>query len=150
MPRPIQILYATVSGNAEQLAGLTAARLQAAGLAAKVANIADFPVARLADADTALLIASTWGYGEPPPDAEEFCAALQSPKKPSLPNLRYAVLALGSRSYTEFCWCGRMIDDGLAGCGARRLLPRVECDTKYIADFEAWIDALMKLPLTVR
>ncbi|MBI2517149.1 MAG: flavodoxin domain-containing protein [Opitutae bacterium] len=150
MARPIQILYATVSGNAEQLAGLAAARLQAAGYPSAVANIAEFPVSRLGGSDVALLIVSTWGYGEPPPDAEAFCAALQAENPPKLPLLRYAVLALGSRSYTEFCWCGRRIDEGLAGCGARRLLPRVECDTKYLADFEAWIDALLKiLPKTV-
>lgn len=145
MGRPIQILYATVSGNAEQLAGLTAARLQAVGHVATVANMADFPAARLAETEIVLLIASTWGQGEPPPDAEGFCAAIQSDRRPVLPALRYAVLALGSRSYTEFCWCGRLLDEHLAHCGARRLLPRVECDTKYLPDFEGWLGALLKI-----
>lgn len=143
MARPLQILYATVSGNAEQLAGLAAGRLRAAGHAATMANVADFPAVRLSEVAVALLIVSTWGYGEPPPDAEEFCATIHPPTEVSLPNLRYAVLALGSRSYTEFCWCGRRIDEDLEKCGARRLLPRVECDTKYMADFEGWMRALL-------
>lgn len=144
MPRPILILYATASGNAEQLAGEAAERLQAAGYAPVVANVADVPVADLAGVGLALLIASTWGHGKPPPDAEEFCAELHASGQLDLANLSYAVLALGSRSYAEFCWCGRRLDEDLARCGARRLLPRVECDTKYKADFDGWLAALLK------
>jgi sulfite reductase (NADPH) flavoprotein alpha-component len=145
MARSVLILYATASGNAGQLAEVAAERLQAVGYAPVVVNVADFSVVDLAGVATALVIASTWGHGRPPPDAEEFCAALHAPGKPNLAGLSYAVLALGSRSYPEFCWCGRMIDEDLARHGARRLLPRVECDTKYKTDFEGWMGALAKV-----
>jgi len=138
----IAILYATVSGNAESLAQATAERLAAAGRRSVVENMADFPAARLREFDTALLIASTWGEGAPPPDAADFCAALRRHEALRLPQLRYAVFALGSSSYADFCGCGRRIDEDLAGCGAVRLLPRVESDTKFKAAFEKWLQAV--------
>ena len=55
-------------------------------------------------------------------------------------DLRYAVLALGSSMYPAFCACGREIDARLAVHGARRLFPRVDADTKYVADFRRWLD----------
>lgn len=139
MSSTVLILYASVSGTAEELAAFTALTLRAAGLAAEVANVADFPAASLAEFDTVLLIASTWGEGEAPPDAEVFAAALGKLPAGSLPQLRYAVLALGSRAYPEFCAFGRRLDEDLAQCGAQRLRPRVECDTKLKADFERWL-----------
>lgn len=143
MSASVLVLYATASGNAETLAHAAAARLQSCGLAAQVVNVVDFPVSRLAGAGAALIIASTWGEGEPPPDAVEFCAALADPERLRLDGLAYAVLALGSSAYRDFCGCGRRIDEQLARCGARRLLPRVECDTKYKTAFETWIDRVL-------
>lgn len=135
---PVLVLYATVSGNAEELASATATELHARGRACVVENAADFPAARLREFDVALVIASTWGDGEPPPDTAAFCAALAAPEL-RLESLRYAVLALGSSSYHNFCAGGRLIDERLAARGARRLLPRRDCDTKFKADFQEWL-----------
>ena len=145
MSPAVLILYASVSGNAEMLATHAGQRLRAAGLGVEVANVADFPVVRLAEARTLLVIASTWGEGASPPEAEGFCAALGAGEAGRLPELRYAVLALGSRAYPDFCGCGRRIDEDLEKCGARRLLPRVDCDTKYKTDFARWLAALLPL-----
>ncbi len=146
-PRSIAVLYATVSGNAEQLAQLAATRLAGHGFQVLVSNVADFPAARLTELDTVLVIASTWGEGEPPPDAAAFCAALEHQDALRLPHLHYAVLALGSSSYPDFCRCGRQIDEDLARCGARRLLPRIDCDTKFKSVFDRWLDDV-RLALT--
>ncbi len=144
MPVPVTLLYATVSGNAEQLATVAAERLRAAGHAVQVDNVAAFPAVRLRETDTVLIIASTWGEGEPPPEAAGFCTALRAHDRLRLGHLRYAVLALGSSTYRDFCGCGRRIDEDLAACGATRLLARVECDTKYRAKFEAWLTDVLE------
>lgn len=144
MPVPVTLLYATVSGNAEQLATVAAERLRAAGHAVQVDDVAAFPAARLRETDTVLIIASTWGEGEPPPEAAGFCTALRAHDRLRLGHLRYAVLALGSSTYRDFCGCGRRIDEDLAACGATRLLARVECDTKYRAKFEAWLTDVLE------
>jgi len=139
MRLPLKLLYATASGNAEMLAEAAAERLRAAGFAVQVSNVADFPAVRLREVDTVLFIASTWGEGEPPPDAVEFCTAVGSHATLRLGHLRYAVLALGSSGYTDFCGCGRRLDENLAACGAQRLVPRVDCGTKFKASFERWL-----------
>jgi len=138
MSAPVAVLYATVSGNAEELAHAVAQTLGGRGRDGVVANLADFPAARLGECDVALFIVSTWGAGEAPPDAADFFAALSAPAL-RLDGLRYAVLALGSSSYRDFCAAGRILDVRLAERGARRLLPRRDCDTKFKADFQEWL-----------
>lgn len=142
MRPPLPILYATVSGNAEELAGWAAARLTAPQREARAVNLAGFPLARLREAPLALFVISTWGDGEPPPDAADFFAALRGASAGELAGLRYAVFALGSSMYPAFCASGRELDDRLAGAGAQRLLPRAEADTKYQADFQRWLDSV--------
>jgi len=135
----VAILYATVSGNAEALAHEAGRRLEQAGLRSMVENMADFPPARLQEFDHALLMASTWGEGAPPPDAAAFCAAWHEPAAPRLPRLHYAVFALGSANYRNFCGCGRQLDEDLARVGAIRLLPCMAADAKFKQPFEKWL-----------
>lgn len=135
---PVAILYATVSGNAEELARATEQAWRAQGRACVAANVADFPAARLRECDVAVVIASTWGDGAPPPEAEKFWAAVADPAL-DLAQLQYAVLALGSSAYPDFCAAGRRLDEQLAARGARRLVERVDCDTKFAADFKDWL-----------
>lgn len=138
MSAPIAVLYATVSGNAEELAHAAAGELTANGRSCVVANLAEFSTARLAEFGATLFIVSTWGEGEAPPEAADFFAAV-SESALRLEGLRYAVLALGSSSYRDFCAAGRTLDARLAERGARRLLPRRDCDTKFKADFKEWL-----------
>lgn len=142
MPHPsIAILFATMSGNAETLAGLTASRLTRFGLHIEPLNCADPAAAGLLEQlDIAILIASTWGDGQPPIDAREFFRAVTAPEAQPLPGLSYAVLALGNKTYTDFCACGRGLDEALARRGATRLIERVDCDQWLRAPFEAWLD----------
>jgi sulfite reductase alpha subunit-like flavoprotein len=135
----VAILYATVSGNAEALAHWAGQRLEQAGIRSEVENMAEFPPVRLQEFDQALFIASTWGEGAPPPDAAGFCAAWQKPDAPRLPQLHYAVFALGSANYRNFCGCGRQLDADLARCGASRLLPCTASDTKFKDAFAQWL-----------
>ncbi|MBV9756071.1 MAG: flavodoxin domain-containing protein [Alphaproteobacteria bacterium] len=141
---PLTILYATESGNAETLAA--SARKEAArlGFAAKVVDMADTTPAELARAGNLLVIASTWGEGDPPQRAEEFFTALLADDAPRFADLRYAVLALGDRAYARFCETGRRIDERLAELGAARAAPRVECDLDYEAAASAWIGSTLR------
>lgn len=136
------VLYATVSGNAEELARAAAETLREDGLAPVVRNVADVPIAALAAGDVVLVVASTWGDGAPPPDAAAFAAELASAPSGALARLRYAVLALGSSSYPGFCAFGRRLDAAFARLGARPLTPRVECDTRFKDGYERWLAAV--------
>jgi sulfite reductase (NADPH) flavoprotein alpha-component len=136
----LTILYATESGNAEALAG--AARKSAArlGFAARTVDMADTTPAEIARAENLLILASTWGEGDPPERATDFMRALLAEDAPRFDKTRFAVLALGDRAYVNFCQTGRQIDERLAALGGRRVTDRIECDLDYDADAAAWLD----------
>ena len=134
-PPLITLLYATVSKNAEQLALIARDRLRNAGGEAEAFNVAVFPAARLRDVDTVLIFTSSWGAGAPPPDAVEFCHALDCLQL-NLEHLEFAVFEHGAR--TNGNSCGRRIDAALHARGATRLMPPLECGLSSMAPFEAW------------
>jgi sulfite reductase (NADPH) flavoprotein alpha-component len=131
-----------MSGNAETLAGLTASRLSRFGIHVEPENCADVDASTLAQLDVVIFIVSTWGDGQPPIDAREFCRAVTAPDAPLLPQLKYAVLALGNRTYPDFCAFGRNLDEALARRGASRILDRVECDQWLRVPFDEWLEQI--------
>ena len=141
---PLTILYATESGNAEALAASARKEAMRLGFAAKVVDMADTTPGEIARAGNLLVIASTWGEGDPPQRAEAFLAALMADDAPRFADLRYGVLALGDRAYARFCETGRRIDERFAELGATRAVPRVECDLDYEAPASAWVGSTLR------
>lgn len=136
----VTILYGTQSGNCDGLAKRLAARLAAAGHAARVLDMLDCRKADLEQAARLLVIVSTHGDGDPPERAAPLFELLAGRKAPRLPHVQYAVLALGDRSYEHFCAAGRTIDARLEQLGAQRLRPCEECDVDFDAPAAAWMD----------
>ncbi len=140
---PLTILYATESGNSEALAGAARKAAQRLGFAAKLLDMADTTPAQVAKAGPLLVIASTWGEGDPPQRAEAFYTALLGADAPAFAGVRFAVLALGDRAYVNFCETGRRIDARLAELGAERVASLVECDLDYAAPARAWTETVL-------
>ena len=141
---PLTILFATKSGNAEALADAARKAASKLGFAARVLDMADATPAQLATAQNVLIIASTWGEGDPPQRAVDFHAALMADNAPRLEGLRYAVLALGDRAYAKFCETGRVFDERFAALGATRVAERIECDLDFEAQAATWIDGSLE------
>jgi sulfite reductase (NADPH) flavoprotein alpha-component len=136
---PLTILFGTESGNAEALADVARKAAGKLGFAARVLDMADATPAQVAGAQNLLVIASTWGEGDPPQRAVDFHAALMADDAPRFDGLRYAVLALGDRAYARFCETGRMFDERFATLGAERVADRIECDLDYETPANEWI-----------
>ena len=117
------------------------------GIAAKTLDMADAMPEQVARAGNLLVIASTWGDGDPPQRAEPFYAALMSDTAPRFADVRFAVLALGDRAYAKFynfCETGKRIDERLAQLGGQRIAPRVDCDIDYEKPAKKWIETSLR------
>src|SRR3546814_322381 len=106
-------------------------------------DMGSFKVRELKTIKKLLVIVSTHGLGDPPPEAEEFHAFLHSSKAPELKHIDYSVLALGDSSYTEFCLAGIQFDEILEKLGANRITKRVECDVDYEDGHAAWLQKVI-------
>ncbi len=141
---PVLVAYASQTGQAERLALHAAGVLQGAGIPVAVRAVADLAPGDLAHAGRALFIASSYGEGEPPDSARRFARAIDEAGV-ALPDLQYAVLALGDRVYAQFCGYGHALDRRLAALGGRRLFPVIEVDNGDAAALGRWSQALAEL-----
>src|ERR1700710_1941600 len=122
---PLTILFGTESGNAEALAAQVRKAAAKLGFAPKVVDMADFTPEQAAATENLLIIASTWGEGDPPQRAVDFYEALLADDAPRFEKTRFAVLALGDRAYAQYCEIGRKIDERLAALGGARITDRI-------------------------
>jgi len=141
----ITILYGSHTGNGKKIAEQAAAAAVTRGLAAEVRDMNDYPPRQLAQEQNLLVVVSTHGEGDPPISAEELHQFISGPRAPKLPKLRYAVLALGDKSYLHYCQTGKDFDQKLAELGATRLFDRVDVDVAFKAPAEQWIAAALDM-----
>ena len=134
--------YASQSGSAEHLARQSATQLQRAGFDVQVAAMNNINAAMLRQQQRALFIVSTYGEGEPPDNASQFFQQSTQFQDP-LTHLHYAVLALGDRSYQQFCAFGHWLHHWLQQRQATALHPTIELDSTVHADsMQQWQNLL--------
>ena len=135
---PLLVLYASEGGNAEGVAAKLASTAKRQGFKATLKDVADTSPAEVAKARNLLVVASTWGEGDPPARAVLFMNDLLGEGAPRFDGVRYAVLALGDRAYANFCATGREIDRRLEALGGERALDVVEVDLDFAKPAAAW------------
>jgi sulfite reductase (NADPH) flavoprotein alpha-component len=141
---PLTVLYATESGNSEKLAGDVAKAARKLGFKPSLVDMADLDFASLKDVKRLIVIAATWGEGEPPARATHAYKTLMSDAAPRLEGVEFGVLALGDTAYVEFCAIGKALDARLEALGAKRVADRVDCDLDFAAPAEKWIAETLK------
>lgn len=132
------ILYGTQTGTAEDLAEELKEAFETEHINCGCENVFDVDFSLLDEIKHLFVIISTWGDGEPPDDAEDFCAQLESIEENRLQGLEYSVFALGDTGYELFCECGKMVDRQLQHAGATPIIKRVDCDIDIEEPFEQW------------
>jgi sulfite reductase (NADPH) flavoprotein alpha-component len=141
---PLTIVYASESGNSEKLAGDLAKAARKNGLKPTIIDMAELDLSALASAKRLVVIAATWGEGEPPGRTVRAYNELMSEGAPRLDGVEFGVLALGDTAYAEFCAIGGKIDDRLAALGGKRIIDRVDCDLDFAEPAARWIGDAVK------
>jgi sulfite reductase (NADPH) flavoprotein alpha-component len=142
----LTIISASHTGNGRKICEKLLAAVQAIGVQARMIKAGDYQPREIAKEKLLYVVISTHGDGDPPDEARGLYEFLGTKRAPQLPELQYSVLALGDTSYPKFCEAGRVIDERLAKLGAKRLLPRVECDVDFEKLAKSWSeDALARV-----
>ena len=143
----LTILYGSQSGTCEALAKDLRKRAAAQGFNAAVAELDSTAPTALSETRHLLVVAATFGEGEPTDNARGFHAALMDPDAPQLPaTLNFAVLGLGDSSYAGFNQAARDIDARLGALGATRAAEAAFCDVGYEEDYAAWTAGVFAAP----
>jgi sulfite reductase (NADPH) flavoprotein alpha-component len=141
--RTLTILHGGETGNSVGIARAFAASASERGLNATVADLAHYKPRQLKAEQDVILVVATHGEGDPPQPAMDFFEFVEGPKAAKLPDLRFAVLALGDSSYEHYCEAGKRLDRRFAELGATRIAERVDCDVDYDEPAAAWSAALL-------
>jgi sulfite reductase (NADPH) flavoprotein alpha-component len=143
----LTVLYGSQTGNAKRLAEQLVERAASAGLDVRLLRADAYPLRELKKERLLYVVISTHSTGddvEPPDDSRDFVEHLEGRRAPKLPDLSYAVLALGDTSYPDFCGIGRNIDERFAELGATRLFTRGDADVDIETVAEPWLDEAIK------
>jgi len=136
----LTIISASHTGNGRKISEKLLAAVQALGVQARMVKAGDYQPREIAKEKLLYVVISTHGDGDPPDEARALYEFLGTKRAPQLPELQYSVLSLGDSSYPKFCEAGRVVDERLAKLGAKRLLPRVDCDVDFEKLAQTWAD----------
>ncbi|HEX9232518.1 MAG TPA: flavodoxin domain-containing protein [Blattabacteriaceae bacterium] len=139
----ITLAYGSESGNSKKLAIEFSSKIKSSGFQVKLTNLDNYRVSDFEKETYFFVIISTYGDGEPPDSAKDFFNLLLNKKSPELHHIKYAVLALGDRSYTLFCKAGEDLDSHLESLGAQRYLPLKKCDVDFYEEAKEWMVTLL-------
>lgn len=142
--RDVAVLFASQTGTSERLAKKIAKELKLKGHTARLVSLDGYAPEALATERYALILASTYGEGDPPDGARTFFERLADTAVPRMERLTYSVLALGDSHYEHFCKFGVDLDERLTALGATRLAATVTCDVDVDEPFEAWKTELLQ------
>jgi flavodoxin len=137
----IEIIVGSVYGNAQNVAEHAEQFLISAG---HQVNVHTDPDIDLLKEDAAfLVITSTTGMGDVPPNLELFFADVQA-DLPSLQGKKYAIAALGDSSYCEsYCGAGKQFAELFAQLQGEEITPMLELDSMETftpeEDVVAWL-----------
>ncbi len=140
---PLLVLYGSNTGSAEAFAERIANEAAAQGYSAQMATLDDH-VGHL-PAEGAVVIITASYEGQPPDNARQFAAWLDSLKPGELQGVRYAVFGCGNRQWARtYQAVPKRFDAALEAAGATRLRERGETDAggDFFGAFDEWYAGL--------
>lgn len=143
--RSVSIFAGSVYGNAQHVAEEVQSILEGKGVESEV--FTDPETSDLSDAEAILVITSTTGQGDVPPNLEMFHSDLRT-EFPLLNGKPFAVAALGDSSYGDsFCGGGRQFQELLLELQGKPVAEMLEVDAiETLAaedDVVPWVEGLV-------
>ncbi|ORX36114.1 NADPH-ferrihemo protein reductase [Kockovaella imperatae] len=119
-PEHIVVLYASETGNSQDIAERVGRECRRRGGKCVVVSMDMFDISELPHTPLLILITSTHGQGEPPPAMKRLWSALIRSVLPTdiLEDVRFAIYGLGDSSYEKFCYAGKMLARRMLGLSA--------------------------------
>nr|QCX35688.1 Nitric Oxide Synthase 2b [Nautilus pompilius] len=148
------VLYATETGTAERFSRNLCKRFQQA-FNTKMICMNEYEVKSLPSESLLLVVASTFGSGQPPENGKNFASKLEETQLTESKNLknrellrgvRYSVFGLGNSSYPDFCSFAHFVNDQLKVSGGEEINPIGEGDelSGQEEEFNTWTSNVMK------
>ncbi|MCL2676986.1 MAG: flavodoxin [Streptococcaceae bacterium] len=138
-----KIVYASMTGNTEEIAEIVSDKLEALGLDVELNECTSVDAEDFADADLCIVATYTYGDGELPDEIVDFYEDL---KEINLAGKIYGVCGSGDTFYDEFCVCIDMFDQVFAETGAEKGAESVKVDLNAeeedISNLEAFAEEL--------
>lgn len=137
------VVYASESGNAQQLAQQLTAQLQQQGEAVRCLSLNELKLETFSSLSQLLLVVSTYGEGEAPENARLFTKRF-SAFNLNLSHLKIATLALGDSSYRFFCGYALALHQRFLELGAQSLFEPILVDKLDAKAIYQWQRSLQK------
>lgn len=134
------ILVGSEGGSTWGFAGTLHAALTRAGQRVHTMPMSAFDPARFSSARQYLILAATYGNGDPPASAKGFLDRVAGLS--AVPEARLAVLGFGDRSFPAFCAYAKTVAATAEGKGWPFLLPFGTVDRQSPQEFTRWGRAL--------
>ena len=117
----LSILVGTMTGTAEIVAEEISDKLSEAGVEVEVTPMDELDSSVFAKGGLFLICTSTYGQGDVPDNALKLYEDLKE-KRPDLKSVKYGVVALGDRTYSDtFTHGGMRFDELMTELGAQRV-----------------------------
>eukprot|EP01088_Endostelium_zonatum_P019218 TRINITY_DN6529_c0_g1_i1.p1 TRINITY_DN6529_c0_g1~~TRINITY_DN6529_c0_g1_i1.p1 ORF type:complete len:687 (-),score=185.41 TRINITY_DN6529_c0_g1_i1:48-2108(-) len=126
----VKILWGSQTGTAEDFSNTLNNELKALGIQSESIDMEEFEDSYdLTEGGTFVLVAATYGEGEPTDNAKRLFDWLEEESDESaLSKVDFTVFGLGNKTYDQYNSAGRFLDTRIAALGGNRFYPHGEGD----------------------
>ncbi|KAI0632697.1 riboflavin synthase domain-like protein [Trametes polyzona] len=144
--RSLTILYATETGNAQDVADRLARLCRGLRIRARVHSMDAYPPTELINEHLVIFVVSTTGSGHEPRAMTPLWNMLLRADLPEdlFEDLTFAVFGLGDSAYEKFCWPAKLLSRRLVKLGASELCARGEGDDQHHLGVDGALGPWMK------
>ena len=130
------ILVGSEKGNTFEFAKFLSAQIQSFGERVIIRPLNSYKIYN--QAETFIILTSTYGEGDPPSNANNFMSRFKKFNQPN--KINYSIIGFGSLKYPKFCSFAVNVDSMIRPLdNFEEILPLMKINRRSIAEFNKWI-----------